>query len=257
MRTLSFLAYFAFTSYLTAAVALAEQPSYGVGDWPEKYGNHRARVQVAEGADAIWIHIPWRRRDANPQDKEIIVIDAATGKRVENVLRVNVGRDSGDLLFQPPTAPGEYHIYYMPFRTHGCIWWPTTVYPPPADAADADWSKRCKPSADRIRAGETAGITAARVVEFQAINEHHRFDPMELPATAYAKPGSALVSLASWAKEPVKCRLAIDWKSLGLDPAKAKLSAWEVKDFQPAAEFRPGDEIPVEPGRGWLLVLHE
>ena len=168
---------------LTASAAIG-QPPYGVGDWPEKFGNHRARIQVGEKADAVWVHIPWRRRDADPQDKEIIVIDATTNKRVENVLRVRIDRESGDLLFQPATAPGEYHVYYMPFRTHGCCWWPTTVYPAPTDTADAEWTKRSQPPADRIRAGETAGIPAAKVLEFQAINEHHRFDPMEVTATA-------------------------------------------------------------------------
>ena len=32
------------------------------------------------------------------------------------------------------------------------------------------------------------------------------------------------------------------------------LRAPAIEDFQPAAEFGPGDAIPVEPGRGWLLV---
>jgi hypothetical protein len=79
----------------------------------------------------------------------------------------------------------------------------------------------------------------------------------DILATAYVKPDKTLVSVASWATKAQKCRLKIDWKALGLDPAKAKMSAWEVKGFQPAREFRPTDEIPVEPGRGWLLVLHQ
>jgi hypothetical protein len=28
-----------------------------------------------------------------------------------------------------------------------------------------------------------------------------------------------------------------------------------VADFQQAAEFTPGDEIPLEPLKGWLLIL--
>jgi hypothetical protein len=71
------------------------------------------------------------------------------------------------------------------------------------------------------------------------------------------KPGgtSALIALASWAKEPTDIRLAIDWKKLGLDPKKAVLRAPEIDKFQDAAEFKPGDAIRVEPGKGWLLVL--
>ncbi|MBE0712395.1 MAG: hypothetical protein IH583_08415, partial [Candidatus Aminicenantes bacterium] len=64
-----------------------------------------------------------------------------------------------------------------------------------------------------------------------------------------------LIALASWAKDPVDIRLTIDWKTLGLDPKKAVLRAPAIEKFQEAAEFRPGDVIRVEPGKGWLLVL--
>ena len=63
------------------------------------------------------------------------------------------------------------------------------------------------------------------------------------------------VSLASWANGPVRIRLAVDWKAIGIDPAKARITAPAVTGFQEAASFLPSDEIPVEPGKGWLLVL--
>ena len=116
--------------------------------------------------------------------KEIIVIDAATSKRVNNVLRVRIEREFGDLLFQPPAAPGEYYVYYMPYRYIGCCWWPTTVYTLPTDTANPAWAKACQPLVNRVTAGDTQGIPAAKVLEFQAINDFHRFDPMEVPATA-------------------------------------------------------------------------
>jgi hypothetical protein len=50
-------------------------------------------------------------------------------------------------------------------------------------------------------------------------------------------------------------KLQIDWKALGLKPGNATLKAPAVNGFQPAAEFRPGEAIPVEPGKGWLLIL--
>lgn len=37
--------------------------------------------------------IPWRRRDANPEQKGIIVINASTGKVVDNVL-VEINRST-------------------------------------------------------------------------------------------------------------------------------------------------------------------
>jgi hypothetical protein len=67
--------------------------------------------------------------------------------------------------------------------------------------------------------------------------------------------GAVMIALASWAKEPVDVRLTIDWKKLGLDPRTAVLTAPAIDKFQEAAEFRPGDPIRVEPGKGLLLFL--
>jgi hypothetical protein len=66
-----------------------------------------------------------------------------------------------------------------------------------------------------------------------------------------------MIALASWAMGPVRTRLRIDWKALGLDPRKAKLRAPEIADFQLAASFAADEPIPVEPGKGWLLILEE
>jgi hypothetical protein len=66
-----------------------------------------------------------------------------------------------------------------------------------------------------------------------------------------------MISIASWAKEPVACRLEIDWSALGMDAHKARLSAQNIPDFQKEAEFEPSAEIPIEPRRGWLLLLEE
>lgn len=75
-------------------------------------------------------------------------------------------------------------------------------------------------------------------------------------ATSYVRMGKkTLIALASWAPEKTDVKLAIDWKALGLSKNKVKLVATSVDGFQPAATFRPGDAIPVEPGKGWLLVV--
>jgi hypothetical protein len=76
-------------------------------------------------------------------------------------------------------------------------------------------------------------------------------------ATVYRQPKKALVAVASWAAEKVDCRLTIDFTKLRLAPAQARLRAPAVPGFQPAATFRPSDPIPIDPGRGWLLVLEQ
>jgi hypothetical protein len=99
------------------------------------------------------------------------------------------------------------------------------------------------------------GIGDARMIGYWAEDCPVRADDPEVAATVFQKQGKAMISLASWAKAPVKARLKIDWKALGLDPNTAKLRAPEIPDFQFAAEFDPGDPIPFEVGKGWILIL--
>jgi hypothetical protein len=73
--------------------------------------------------------------------------------------------------------------------------------------------------------------------------------------TTYKKKDKVLISLASWSEENTRCHLHIEWKKLGLKPSGAQLVASEIEDFQPSAVFGPEDPIPVDSGKGWLLVL--
>ena len=54
------------------------EPYLAAGDSGRSWGNHRA-VVVADGAegDMVLVTIPWRRRDADPSAKSIVVVDAA------------------------------------------------------------------------------------------------------------------------------------------------------------------------------------
>ena len=74
-------------------------------------------------------------------------------------------------------------------------------------------------------------------------------------ATTYVRANRSLVALASWAKDTVAVDLDIDWKALGLDRARVRITAPAVPGFQPARTFAIGEKIPVAPGKGWLLRL--
>ncbi len=158
---------------------------YTTGDWPVAgLGNVRARVNVPEKTEIVWAHVPWRRRDSRPEEKAVIVVDAATGKAVTNAMAARISRESGDLLFQPVTAPGEYWLYYLPFKTEGEWYFPTTVYLAPTNSAAPAWASAGAQVADRIRNGLPPGVPSAPLIDLQAINDFHRFDPMEITATA-------------------------------------------------------------------------
>lgn len=76
-------------------------------------------------------------------------------------------------------------------------------------------------------------------------------------ATVYRQRGRSLVAVASWAPGPVELRLAVDWKALGLDPARASFRAPAAANLQPAMEFGSESPIPIPAGRGWLLIAEE
>ncbi|MEO8172705.1 MAG: glycoside hydrolase domain-containing protein [Sediminibacterium sp.] len=76
-------------------------------------------------------------------------------------------------------------------------------------------------------------------------------------ATVYKKKGSAMIAIASWETDDANMQLKIDWDKLGIDPAKATITAPAIKNFQPAATFSANDNIKVEKGKGWLLIVKE
>jgi len=78
----------------------------------------------------------------------------------------------------------------------------------------------------------------------------------KVKASVFRKKGKTLIALGSWAGE-ASVALTIDWASLGLNPTTARLRAPEIKGLQAAAEFKPGDSIPLAANQGMLLVCEQ
>lgn len=117
------------------------------------------------------------------------------------------------------------------------------------------WSKGSDPR-PLWQLWDAFGIEQADMIGWWVRDTPVKTDNPNVLATSYVRKGDkTLVALASWAPGTVQVKLAIDWKALGLDPKHVRLVATAVQNFQPAATFQPGDAIPVEPGKGWLLEL--
>ena len=99
------------------------------------------------------------------------------------------------------------------------------------------------------------GIHDSRMVGYWSQRVPVRTDNDSILATVYIRNNKTMVALASWASEKVDVKLTIDWKYLGLSPENSKISAPAIESFQPEAEFKVGEKIGVEPGKGWLLVI--
>jgi hypothetical protein len=99
------------------------------------------------------------------------------------------------------------------------------------------------------------GIQESEMFGYWSPNCPVKTDNKDILATAYVRKDRVLISIASWAKEPVKCKMTIDFKTLGFNPAEMILEAPEILKFQSAAKFGINDLIEVQPEKGWLLVL--
>lgn len=99
------------------------------------------------------------------------------------------------------------------------------------------------------------GIAEAKMTGYWVPSCPVRADNKDVLVTVYAKADRALLSVASWAPEPVSCRLKIDFDVLGISRDSAQLAAPFIEGFQDSASFAVTDQIPVEPGKGWLLIL--
>ena len=166
------------------ALAAEPIPTYRTGTWnSDEFGNHRAVVRVREQTEAAWAHLPWRRRDANPAGKEIIVVDAKAGSRIANFFPVNITREAGDLVFQPTSGPGEYYIYFLPYEGNVKSNYPKIVYPPAQAKADAGWLARNHLTSPEEAAQHRGDFREAELVHFESVDEFDRFTAMELIAT--------------------------------------------------------------------------
>ncbi len=172
--------------FLTVLIAFSQEKPvlnselYGTGKWDsDSLGNHRVVVHVASSSTTILAHIEWRRRDSNPQKKDIIIVDANTGKELTNILPVTINREFGDIIFQPKTVPGNYYIYYLKNITSGHKNYPTVTYPGFVSKADNSWLAKANEAAKNI-----SGLPQAKLVQFQSINRFNSFYPMEIIATA-------------------------------------------------------------------------
>ncbi len=170
-----------------------------------------AESEAGAEADAVFVTIPWRRRDADPASKGVIVVDAATGDAVRNVLATRIEHGSGDVVFQPNPGSSVYHLYYLPWQSSGG-YYPAITYPTPTQLQeasresagftpdDAESPSRAQqaghasfswaglaPNPDpdwerRVRGTPTADLPLARTTHIQSVDEFHSFFPMEVIA---------------------------------------------------------------------------
>lgn len=163
---------------------LTPSVEFGVGPcWPHELGDVRAIVSVPKGYGTVRVHIPWRRRDADPQSKQIMVRDAKTGKIVENVAVITVNREYGDIAFESSASSGTYEIYYMPYSITPTPWDYSIAYGHAEPSAQTAWLDSHALTPAQLDSGQWKTLPQGSVKEIQARTDFDRFDPMEVIAT--------------------------------------------------------------------------
>lgn len=118
------------------------------------------------------------------------------------------------------------------------------------------WSDNADPR-PLWKAWDDFGLNGTSMIGYWSGNCPVKTNNDKVLATVYKKKGSALIAIASWDADDTNVQLQIDWNKLGIDSAKADITAPEIKNFQPGAVFHSNDAIKVEQRKGWLLVIKE
>lgn len=154
--------------------------SYSAGNWEHPNytdpfvtkGNHRFEIQTNGRDTLVQVEVPWRRHDANPQDKRTILVAAETEEEVFHKV-VESNNEKGHLVFRPTPGQNRYFLYYFPHESTGS-YYPKVHYLEPIDTIT---------SLDRITKSDLAALPSAEVLGAQSIDDFHSFFPMEVIAT--------------------------------------------------------------------------
>jgi hypothetical protein len=168
---------------LAPSLLSAQAVPYRIGHWdPDSLGNHRAVLHVEAPAKAVQVLIPWRRRDADPDKKEIIVT-TSSGRRVTNAVPIEVTRERGILAFEPSAGAGDYYVYFMPYKGSVRSNYPRITYRAADTTANPRWVTQSKLTPADIVTGQWRAFPSARVTAFEAADSMSNRWPMEVIAT--------------------------------------------------------------------------
>ena len=118
------------------------------------------------------------------------------------------------------------------------------------------WSDNADPR-PLWKAWDDFGMKGTQMYGYWSPNCMVRTNDPKVLTTVYWKKGAALVSIASWAENDTDVQLEIDWRALGIDPARATITAPEVAGFQTGATLEADDKIRIPKNKGMMLVIKQ
>jgi hypothetical protein len=199
------------------------QPHETASAWaPAELGNHRVRVHIEDGARPAWVPVPW----LPPQHhKGAGVVTTAEGEEVGRARAA-----SGGYVFAPVRGPGEYVLYYTPYRDVAKPQYPQHEYLDPAPDLPEGEPVPC------------------RVTAYEARTEHDRYTDMERPAP----PQEGLLVFGESREHPIRMRaLPARWLEREPGPVRLRAAPGEYLAFQlgvyasrPLRDLRVESDLP-------------
>ena len=193
--------------------------TYEIGNWEhppykdsfESLGNHRVVIEVPGEAPLVQVVIPWRRRDSNPDEKEVVIVDAQSNEIVSKKFVQDNNNEYGSILFAPNPGSRVYHIYYYPHQSTGS-YYPKLNYKAPDKDAEQAWFAKTGIS-------DEVALPQAKVIEAQSIDEFNSFFPMEVIASKEevdiftGKYSKAFYLFPEYRERPIKMQdyLPVHW----------------------------------------------
>ncbi len=171
------IVYFVFI-LITFNTAYASAPIYRVATkpWIEHLGNHRAVIKINKFASAVQVKLNWRRHDQDVAGKCLIITNA-NGQKVNNILRIEINRESGTFVFQPINNDLVYYVYYLPWDGKKEIGYFGGRYVKPELKPDQKWVDKNSLMEKNIK------LLQASFVAFESRTAFDSFYPMEVIAT--------------------------------------------------------------------------
>lgn len=74
-------------------------------------------------------------------------------------------------------------------------------------------------------------------------------------ASVYKGENEIIIAVANWADDDEEVSMAIDWKKLGINPAKFEILIPEIKEFQTKQILPSLDKVTVPGRKGYIIVL--
>lgn len=99
------------------------------------------------------------------------------------------------------------------------------------------------------------GMKGSKMIGYWSTNCPVKTSNSKVLATVYQQAGKALIALASWAENDTDVELTIDWRKLGIDPAKMQITCPAVTGFQSSASYTAGKPVHIEKGKGLMLII--